>query len=290
MQNHISNIMERVIQRAETCTGNGVAYPGVPTGYTDLDEKLAGFQPGELILLAGRPSMGKTSLALNFVWNIASKTRKPVVAFSCDTDAEQLARSIMSRVGRINTIRLKRGLLHEDDWQNLMTAFNRIAAVPIYITDHALLDIESVLECARKVKEDAGPPGLIVIDDFQMLPHARGSDESISFMLKKLKLTAKVLNVPVLVLAELSRVIEDREDKRPILSDIPNHDVVVPQCDVVLSIYRDEVYNFDSNDNGVTEIRILKQNNGGMSMIKLYFHGEYARFDDMPSAYTELQL
>ncbi len=152
-----------------------------------------------------------------------------------------------------------------------------------------MLDIGSVLEYARKVKEDVGPPGLIVIDSFQMLPHARGSEESISFMLKALKFTAKALNAPVLVLSRLNSPIEGREDKRPILNDIPNHDVVVPQCDVVLSIHRDEVYNDESNEKGIAEIIIHKQNVGAMSMIRLSFHGQCARFDDISSIYTELQ-
>lgn len=258
---------------------------GVPTGFSDLDERTSGFQPGDLIIVAGRPSMGKTAFSLNIAENIALDTKLPVAVFSMEMGATQLATRMIGSVGRLDQHRMRNGNLEDEDWVRLTTALGKLNDAPIYIDEGAGLSSFDVRARARRLHRQCGKLGLIVVDYLQLMsaPSGRQGENratEISEISRSLKSLAKELDVPVVALSQLNRSVEQRPDKRPVMSDLRESGAIEQDADLILFIYRDEVYNSDSPDKGTAEIIIAKQRNGPIGRVRLTFLGEHTRFEN----------
>ncbi len=256
---------------------------GVETGFTELDQITSGLQPSDLIIIAGRPSMGKTSFALDIARFAASRRNIPTAIFSLEMSKEQLGIRMLCSEARVSSVKLRTGYLSSTDWPSLTAAAGKISEAPIYIDDSPQLGTLDVRARSRRLKAEHSV-GLIVIDYLQLM-HGGKSIESrqmeISEISRGLKGLAKELNVPVIALSQLSRAVESRTDKRPMLSDLRESGSIEQDADVVAFIYRDEVYNQDTPDVGKAEILIRKQRNGPIGDIKLAFLKEYTRFENL---------
>jgi replicative DNA helicase len=257
---------------------------GLPTGFIDLDEMTAGLQPTDLIILAARPSMGKTALAVNIAEYAALKSKKAVVIFSMEMSASQLAFRLISSMGRVNAQRLRTGQLEDEDWSRVNSAIRMLSEVKIFIDDTPGLSPVDLRGRARRLKRDHDL-GLIVVDYLQLM-QVPGMNENrtneISEISRSLKGLAKELKVPVLALSQLNRSLESRTDKRPVMSDLRESGGIEQDADVIMFIYRDEVYNkTDLDKKGLAEIIISKQRNGPTGKVDLRFFGEYTRFDNL---------
>ena len=258
---------------------------GVATGYSDLDEMTSGLQPSDLIIVAGRPSMGKTSFAMNIAENAAVGHKLPVAIFSMEMPGEQLAMRMMSSLGRINAHRVRTGKLEDDDWPRLTSAIGMLADAPLFIDDTPALSPMELRARARRLKREHGL-GLIVIDYLQLMQSPDANENratEISSITRSLKGLAKELNVPIIALSQLNRSLEQRPNKRPVMSDLRESGAIEQDADVIFFIYRDEVYNEDSQDKGTAEIIIGKQRNGPIGKVRLTFLGEYTRFENFIS-------
>ena len=259
---------------------------GVPTGFTDFDNATTGLQPSDLIILAARPSMGKTALALNMAEYAAVKTKKAVAVFSMEMSASQLAFRLISSLGRVNAQNLRTGRLEDEDWSRVTHAITLLAEAKIFIDDTPALSPTELRSRARRLAREHSGLGLIVIDYLQLM-QVPGNKETrateIAEISRSLKALAKELHVPVIALSQLNRSLEQRTDKRPVMSDLRESGGIEQDADLVLMIYRDEYYNQDSPDKGLAEIIITKQRNGPTGTIKLAFQGQYTRFDNYAS-------
>src|SRR5688572_1765886 len=256
---------------------------GLPTGFHDLDELTAGLQPSDLIILAARPAMGKTTLALNLAEYAALKTKKAVAVYSMEMSASQLAFRLISSIGRVNATRLRTGQLEDEDWSRVNMAIKMLSEVKIFIDDTPALSPDVLRSKARRIKREHDL-GLIVIDYLQLMA-VPGTGENrateISEISRSLKALAKELNVPVIALSQLNRGLESRTDKRPVMADLRESGAIEQDADIIMFIYRDEYYHKDSTDKGLAEVIIGKQRNGPTGTIKLKFFGEYTRFDNL---------
>lgn len=263
---------------------------GVETGFTDLDRMTSGFQPSDLIIIAGRPSMGKTSFALDIARFAAIKRKVPTAIFSLEMSKEQLGIRLMCSDARISSQKLRTGFLKSSDWPSLTAAAGRLSEAPIFIDDSPQLSTLDVRARARRLQSEHSI-GLIIIDYLQLM-HGRSTSESrqleISEISRGLKGLAKELDVPIIALSQLSRAVESRPDKRPLLSDLRESGSIEQDADVVAFIYRDEVYNKDSPDAGVAEILVRKQRNGPIGNIRLAFIGEFTRFENYTGVEEEV--
>ncbi|MCD6153032.1 MAG: replicative DNA helicase [Syntrophobacterales bacterium] len=258
---------------------------GVPTGYEELDKLTSGFQKSDLVIIAGRPSMGKTALAINIAQNAAIEMEVPVALFSLEMSKEQLAIRMLSSEARVDSQRLRKGFLGETDWPKLTTAAGRLSDASIYIDDTPAISVLEMKAKSRRLKAENGL-GLIVLDYLQLM---RGRDSSIpreqeiSEISRSLKALAKELDVPVIALSQLNRQVEARTDKRPYLADLRESGAIEQDADVILFIYRDEVYNRseDNPEKGLAEIIVGKQRNGPTGKVKLTFLKEYTRFENL---------
>jgi replicative DNA helicase len=245
----------------------------------------SGLQNSDLIIIAGRPSMGKTSFAMNIVENAAIKSKVPVAVFSMEMPGEQLVMRMMSSLGRIDQHKIRTGKLDDTDWPRMTSAVNLLSEAPIYIDDTPGLNPIEVRSRARRIKREHGL-GLIVLDYLQLM-QTSGSSENrateISEISRALKGLAKELNVPVIALSQLNRSLEQRPNKRPIMSDLRESGAIEQDADVITFIYRDEVYNEESPDKGTAEIIIGKQRNGPIGTARLTFLGKYTRFENFVS-------
>lgn len=254
---------------------------GVPSGFSDLDRMTSGFQPGDLVIVAGRPSMGKTALALNMAEHVALEAGLPVGIFSMEMAASQLAMRLLGAIGKLDQHKLRTGRLAEDDWRRLTDAVGRLSEAPIQIDETAALNALELRARARRLHRQYGQLGLIVVDYLQLMSSAsRGENRAteISEISRSLKALAKELNVPVVALSQLNRSLEQRPNKRPVMSDLRESGAIEQDADLILFIYRDEVYNPDSPDKGRAEVIIGKQRNGPIGSVMLTFQGEYTRF------------
>jgi replicative DNA helicase len=257
---------------------------GLPTGYSDFDAMTAGLQPTDLIILAARPAMGKTTLALNIAEYAAIKSKKAVAVFSMEMSASQLAMRLISSNGRINAQRLRTGQLEDEDWARVTGAIKMLKETKIFIDDTPGVSPEILRSKARRLKREHDL-GLIVIDYLQLMSVPGNSENratEISEISRSLKGLAKELGVPVIALSQLNRSLETRTDKRPVMADLRESGAIEQDADVIVFIYRDEYYNKDSSpDKGLAEIIIGKQRNGPTGSLKLKFFGEYTRFDNL---------
>jgi replicative DNA helicase len=270
------NRIELLFQRNEPITG-------LPSGFTDFDMMTSGLQPSDLIVIAGRPSMGKTTFAMNIAENVAIAAKQPVAVFSMEMPGDALAMRMMSSLGRIDQHRVRTGKLEDDEWPRLTSSVNMLAQAPMFIDDTPALSPTEVRARARRLKREQGALGLIVIDYLQLM-QAPGVGENrateISAISRSLKALAKELGVPVIALSQLNRNLEQRPNKRPVMSDLRESGSIEQDADLVVFIYRDEVYNEESKDKGLAEIIIGKQRNGPIGTVRLAFLGKYTKFEN----------
>ncbi len=287
----IPSLLTQVVERIETLYSrdNASDVTGIATGFTDLDSMTSGLQPGDLVIVAGRPSMGKTAFSVNIAEHVALEGNKPVAIFSMEMGGTQLAMRMIGSVGRLNQHTLRTGKLEDDDWSRMTHALGRLNDAPIFIDETPALNSLELRSRARRLHRQNGGLGLIVIDYIQLMssPSNKGMENratEISEISRSLKSLAKELQVPVVALSQLNRSLEQRPNKRPIMSDLRESGAIEQDADLILFIYRDEVYNPDSPDKGKAEIIIAKQRNGPIGKIELTFRGEYTRFENYASA------
>jgi len=258
---------------------------GVETGFQHLDEKITGFQPANLIILAARPSMGKTAFALNVARNVAVDQGKGVAVFSLEMSGMELVQRMMCSEARVDSQALRHGTLDPSQWGKLTAACTPLFKAPIYIDDSASANLMEIRAKSRRLKAKEKGLGLVIIDYLQLMMGDAGADnrqQEISRISRGLKILARDLGVPVLALSQLSRQVEQRADKRPLLSDLRESGAIEQDADVVLFIYREDAYSRESTEKGIAEIIIGKQRNGPTGRAKLAFIERYTRFADMP--------
>ena len=285
---HINPLLTQVVERIQELhdRDNPSDITGVPTGYHDLDAKTSGLQAGDLLIIAGRPSMGKTSLALNMAEHVAIEVGLPVAVFSMEMGGTQLAMRMLSSVGKLDAHRVRTGRLNDDEWARLSYALGKMHEAPLYIDETPALNPIDLRARARRLHRQCGKLGLIIIDYLQLMSvagHGENRATEISEISRSLKSLAKELSVPVIALSQLNRSLEQRPNKRPVMSDLRESGAIEQDADVIMFIYRDEVYNPDTPDKGSAEIIIGKQRNGPIGMTRLTFVGEYTRFENFAS-------
>ena len=281
----IQHLLPKVVESVEERMQNASDVTGMPTGFTDLDKMTSGLQPSDLIIIAGRPSMGKTSLALNMAEHVAIEKKMPVAVFSMEMASMQLTTRLIGSVGRVDQHKMRTGQLDDDDWEKLTDSLGQLNEAPIHIDEGSALNTFEVRARARRLQRQVGQLGLIVIDYIQLMSAPSGKQTEnrateISEISRSLKSLAKELNVPVVALSQLNRGVEQRVDKRPVMSDLRESGAIEQDADVIMFIYRDEVYNPESPDKGLAEILLAKQRNGPVGVVKLTFLGQYTRFEN----------
>lgn len=281
----IKSILVRTMEKIDTLYHKGDTLTGLSTGLKDLDEKTSGLQPSDLVIIAGRPSMGKTTLAMNMAEHAAIEAKKPVLVFSMEMPGDSLAMRMMSSLGRIDQHRIRTGKLIDEDWPRVTSAVHMLSEALLFIDDTPALSPSEMRSRARRVAKEYGQLGLIVVDYLQLMkiPGIRSDNRTaeISEISRSLKSLAKELKVPVLALSQLNRGLEQRSDKRPVMSDLRESGAIEQDADLICFIYRDEVYNDESTDKGVAELIIAKQRNGPIGRVRVSFLGHYTRFEDL---------
>lgn len=278
---HVRDIIHDAMEMVENLSKHESNITGVSTGFPEMDMMTSGLQPGELVILAARPSMGKTAFALNIAANAALQTKVPVAVFSLEMSSEALVTRMLCSEARVNLSSVRRGSLNEGDLGHLSMAAGRLFDAGIFIDDSAGINVLELRSKARRLKSEQNI-GLVVIDYIQMMSAVGRSDnrqQEIATISRSLKGLAKELRVPVLVLSQLSRAAESRSDRRPMLSDLRESGAIEQDADLVTFIYRDAYYEKEKKDDRSSEIIIAKQRNGPTGMIKLIFNQEYTRFD-----------
>ena len=285
----INDLVGESLKQIEERAENGEAVTGVATGFTDFDNKTTGLQGGDLIIVAGRPSMGKTSFAMNLAEYASLKNDAVTAIFSMEMSGTQLSTRLISSMGRINQQKIRTGKLTDDDWPRLTNAVALLSKANIFIDDTAALTPIDIRARARRLKREKGLD-LIVIDYMQLMQLSNNSENratELSAISRSLKALARELDVPVVALSQLNRSLENRTDKRPIMSDLRESGAIEQDADVIAFIYRDEVYNEDSPDKGKAEIIVAKQRNGPIFKTTLTFLGECTRFENYtPEIYS----
>lgn len=281
----IQPLLQRVADRVQELydRDNPDEVTGVPTGLTDLDEITSGLHASDMIIVAGRPAMGKTTLALNVAEHVAVDCKLPVAIFSMEMPGTQLATRFISSIGRIDQQKLRTGRLTDDDWQRLTVAMGRLYEAPIFIDETPGLNPIDLRARCRRLARQCGKLGLIVIDYLQLMTGVRDSDNrasELSDISRSVKSLAKELDVPIVALSQLNRSLEQRPNKRPVMSDLRESGAIEQDADIIMFIYRDEVYNPDTPDKGSAELIIGKHRNGPTGMVRLTFRGECTRFEN----------
>ncbi|MGI8895505.1 MAG: replicative DNA helicase [Casimicrobiaceae bacterium] len=285
----IGTLLTSVVDRIETLYNRDDPsdVTGVPTGYADLDRMTSGLQEGDLIVVAGRPSMGKTALALNIGEHVALHAKLPVAIFSMEMGASQLALRMIGSVGKLDQHKLRTGRLGPDDWEKLASALGRLSEAPMLIDETPALNAIEVRSRARRLQKQYGKLGLVIVDYLQLMQATTTGENratEISEISRSMKSLAKELKVPVMALSQLNRSLEQRPNKRPVMSDLRESGAIEQDADLILFIYRDEVYNDETQDKGVAEIIIGKQRNGPIGTIRLTFVGEHTRFENFAAS------
>ncbi|CAM8649001.1 DnaB Replicative DNA helicase [Oxalobacteraceae bacterium] len=277
----LTQVVERIDELYNRDNQNDIT--GVPTGFVDLDRMTSGLQPGDLIIVAGRPSMGKTAFSVNIGETVAVESGLPVAIFSMEMGGTQLAMRMLGSVGRLDQHRLKTGRLNDDDWPRLTHAIQKMNDAQIYIDETPALNSIELRARSRRLSRTCGKLGLIIVDYLQLMSaNSPGENRAteISEISRNLKGLAKELNCPVIALSQLNRSLEQRPNKRPVMSDLRESGAIEQDADLILFIYRDEVYNPDSPDKGMAEIIIGKQRNGPIGSVRMTFLGQYTKFEN----------
>jgi len=287
MQHFMSDAVMRIQDLSERESDSDLI--GLSTGFAELDRKTAGLSPGDLVIIAGRPSMGKTALALNIAEHVALKQRKPVGVFSMEMPGNQLAVRMMAGVAGLNQHRVRRGKLNAGEWEKLSDAVNLLSGAPIHVDESSNLTPNELRARARRLfRATKGTLGLIVLDYLQLMAGNNDRDnrvQQIGEITRAMKLLAKELSIPVIALSQLNRELEKRTNRRPQMSDLRDGGGIEQDADLILFIYRDEVYNEETSAKGVAEIIVGKQRNGPVGTVKLSFHAANTRFSDLEGGY-----
>jgi len=286
----LKHILPDAVDRIDVLHQSEGDITGIPSGYTEFDKLTAGLQQGELIIVAGRPSMGKTTLAVNIAENAAIGSQVPTAIFSMEMPSQQLAFRMISSLGRVDQTHLRTGRFPDEDWSRINTAVQLMSEAPIFIDDTPSLSPTEIRARARRLQREHGL-GLIVIDYLQLMA-VPGSKENrateISEISRSLKALAKELSLPIIALSQLNRSVEQRTDKRPVMSDLRESGAIEQDADVIVFIYREEVYNPDTPRKGIADIAIAKQRNGPIGDFPLTFVGRYTKFENwVPDSYAD---
>ncbi|GAB4392253.1 MAG: replicative DNA helicase [Gammaproteobacteria bacterium] len=279
----IQQLVATAVDKVHFLYDSGSDLTGVSTGFEDLDNLTSGLQPSDLIIVAGRPSMGKTMFATNMAERVAFESKKPVLIFSMEMPGDAIALRLLSSLGRIDQHKIRTGKLSDEDWVNVSSAVGVLSNMPIFVDDTPALTPVELRSRARRLAKERGHLSLIVIDYLQLMrvPGLRDNRVAeISEISRSLKALAKELNVPVIALSQLNRSLEQRQDRRPVMSDLRESGAIEQDADLIAFIYRDEVYNENSPDKGTAEIIVAKHRNGPIGKIRLTFRGQYTRFDN----------
>ncbi|MEH6499917.1 MAG: replicative DNA helicase [Pseudoalteromonas distincta] len=286
----VNTLLTKAIDRIDTLFNSDGAITGLSTGFADLDDMTSGLQPSDLVIIAGRPSMGKTTFAMNLVENVVMRYDKAVLVFSLEMPGDSLVMRMLSSLGRIDQSKVRAGRLEDDDWPRLTSAVNLLNDRKLFIDDTAGLSPMEMRARARRVVREHGEIGMIMIDYLQLMQIGGASENrtnEISEISRSLKALAKEFNAPVVALSQLNRSLEQRPNKRPINSDLRESGAIEQDADVIMFVYRDEVYHPDTQDQGIAEIIIGKQRNGPIGSIRLAFLGKFTRFENLaPGSYS----
>ena len=277
----LTQVVERIDELYNRDNQNDIT--GVPTGFIDLDRMTSGLQPGDLVIVAGRPSMGKTAFSVNIGENVAVDSGLPVAIFSMEMGGAQLAMRMLGSVGRLDQHRLRTGRLNDEDWPRLTHAIQKMNDAQIFIDETPALSSIELRARSRRLARQCGKLGLIIVDYLQLMSaNSPGENRAteISEISRNLKGLAKELNCPVIALSQLNRSLEQRPNKRPVMSDLRESGAIEQDADLILFIYRDEVYNPDSPEKGMAEIIIGKQRNGPIGSVRMTFLGQYTKFEN----------
>jgi len=282
----IEELLKESFERITQLYESGVDLTGTPSGFRDLDRLTSGFQPGNLIIVAARPSMGKSALALCMAANMGVRHNIPVGLFTLEMSKAEVTQRLMCSEAKVESQRLRNGKLAPDDWPRLTAACDKLAKAPIYVDDTGLLNMMEIRSKARRLKARHPNLGLIIVDYLQLLTPSQRRDsdgrvQEVSEMSRSLKILARDLDVPIVALSQLSRAVEQRTDKRPILSDLRESGSIEQDADLVAFVYRDEYYNEESDQQGLAEVILAKHRNGPTDSIKLSFLKRYAKFSDL---------
>jgi replicative DNA helicase len=282
-------LLTRAVERIDVLFQTKGALTGISSGFRDIDEMTSGLQPADLIIVAGRPSMGKTSFMMNIAESAAISGESPVLVFSMEMPSDSLVLRMLSSLGRIDQTKIRTGQLGDDDWPRLTSAVTLLNDKPLFIDDTAALSPNEIRSRARRVAREHGKLGMILLDYIQLM-EVSGTSENrageISEISRSLKSIAKEFDCPVIAGSQLNRSLEQRPDKRPIMSDLRESGAIEQDADVIMAIYRDEVYHEDA-EKGIAEIIILKQRNGPIGRKKLAFVGQYTKFEDLAVGYDD---
>jgi replicative DNA helicase len=291
----IDHLLGEVVDRIEVLFNreNPSDITGVATGFHDLDHMTSGLQPGDMIVVAGRPSMGKTAFALNIAEHVGMELKKPVAIFSLEMSGPQLAMRFLSSAGRLDQTKIRTGRLSDEDWEKMSVALGKLHEAPIHIDETGAINASDLRARARRLYRqysDQGGLGLIVIDYIQLMTSVKDNENratEISEISRSIKALAKELQVPVIALSQLSRKVEERNDKRPLMSDLRESGAIEQDADIILMMYREEYYKPDTTEKGVAEVIVGKHRNGPTGTVKLTFLGEYTRFENFaaPGSY-----
>ena len=284
---NVADILDTHMQMVETRSQTDGVVTGLSTGFDGLDKITTGLHEDNLIILAARPAMGKTALALNIVQYIAVKEKKPVAIFSLEMGAESLIERMLAAEGMVEGYHLKTGNLSVEEWSRLVHAQGNLYDAPIFVDDTAGIRISEIRSKARKLAQEMGGLGVIIIDYLQLITGSKGENRQqvVSEISRELKILAKDLKVPVIALSQLSRAVEQRQDKRPMLADLRESGSIEQDADIVAFLYRDAYYQKEQGDsqeaNNVTELILEKNRHGSLGTVKLYFHKEYTKFSSV---------
>ncbi len=297
----IKDIVNSTVEEINNIPDDGNMVTGLPTGFSELDKMTTGFHDGELVIVAARPGVGKTSFALNVAQFVGLHTDKTVAMFSLEMSGEQLVQRMLASEGLIDSQHLRTGQLNEEEWRKLIVASGSLANTSIYIDDTPGIKMSEIRAKSRRLAKEKGNLGLIVVDYLQLIegPHSESRQQEVSAISRQLKKLAKELHVPVIALSQLSRSVEQRQDKRPVLSDIRESGSIEQDADIVSFLYRDDYYRDDSDeensnaevtpeeDNGEIEVIIEKNRSGSRGTVKLMFSKPYNRFSNLDYAHDD---
>ena len=285
----VGPILKNTLDQLDELFNKPEGLSGLTTGFTEIDNRTSGFQKADMVVVAGRPSMGKTTYAMNLVENALVATKRPCIVFSMEMPSESIVMRMLSSIGKIDQTRVRSGKLIEDDWPRLSSAVNILKDLPLYIDDTPALTPQDMRARCRKVyRENDNDLALVMVDYMQLMQvsgPSEGRSQEISEISRSMKAIAKEFSCPIIALSQLNRSLEQRPNKRPVMSDLRESGAIEQDADIIAFIYRDEVYNEDTPDKGIAEIITGKHRNGPIGTDRLAFVGKYTRFENLAAGY-----
>ena len=285
----VGPILKSTLDQLDELFNKPEGLSGITSGFTEIDNRTSGFQKADMVVVAGRPSMGKTTYAMNLVENALIATKRPCIVFSMEMPSESIVMRMLSSIGKIDQTRIRSGKLIEDDWPRLSSAVNILKDLPLYIDDTPALTPQDMRARCRKVyRENDNDLGLVMVDYMQLMQvsgPSEGRSQEISEISRSMKAIAKEFSCPIIALSQLNRSLEQRPNKRPVMSDLRESGAIEQDADIIAFIYRDEVYNEDTPDKGIAEIITGKHRNGPIGTDRLAFVGKYTRFENLAAGY-----